>query len=158
MTTDHMPDDAAAQATERDPLEHPYGLFVADEETSIHLWFTDAAEALRIYVMSHLLVYILDADDAECRIAVRGVLDRALAAGQTVADVADELNRITGDESQIRWYGTFDSLLSGDSAHARELRSAFRDESDELDDEGLFAPIATEKIGEFAGFVRGYGF
>ena len=157
--TAHLPsDDAGSEAAERDPREYPYGLFVADEQISIHLWFADATSALRGYVVSDLLVHILDEDDTTSRAAVQDVLERALAAGHGIEQVVEELNRITGDESQLLWCGTFDSLLSGDAEHARRMRSEFRDDRDDGDGDRLFAPIGSDETPAFVEFIRQYGF
>jgi len=157
--TAHLPsDDAGSEAAERDPREYPYGLFVTDEEISIHLWFSDATSALHGYVVSDLLVHILDEDDTTSRTAVQDILERALVAGDGIEPVVEELNRITGDESQILWCGTFDPLLSGDSAHARRMRSEFRDDRDDSDGDRLFGPVASEETPAFVEFIRHYGF
>lgn len=158
MTAHLLSDDAGSEAAERDPREYPYGLFVADEEISIHLWFTDAISALHGYVVSDLLIHILDEDDTTSRAAVQDILERALAAGHGIEQVVEELNRITGDQSQILWSGTFDSLLSGDAEHARRMRSEFRDDRDDGDGERLFAPIGSDETPAFVEFIGHYGF
>ena len=157
--TAHLPsDDAGSEAAERDPREYPYGLFVADEEISIHLWFSDATSALHGYVVSDLLVHILDDGDTSSRAALQDILERTLATGHAIEQVVEELNRITGDEAQILWCGTFDSLLSGDSAHARRMRSEFRDDRDDSDGDRLFGPVASEETPAFVEFIGHYGF
>lgn len=157
--TAHLPsDDAGSEAAERDPRAYPFGLFVADEQITIHLWFADATSALRDYVVNDLLVHILDEDDTTSRAAVQDVLERALAAGHGIEQVVEELNRITGDESQVLWCGTFDSLLSGDAEHARRTRSEFRDDQDDGDGDRLFAPICSDEMPAFVEFIRQYGF
>jgi hypothetical protein len=67
-----------------------------------------------------------------------------------------ELNKVLKDFSQIRWWGQFQDLLTGDSAFEKKVRAWYREA--DVDDEGADSlPISADEIDQFIKALEEWG-
>ena len=66
----------------------------------------------------------------------------------------EQLNKVLRTFSQIEWMGTVDELLNGNHDYANRVRTAFREENDDL---RAGAPIATDEQHDFLEYIDEWG-
>jgi hypothetical protein len=146
---DQAPGAALQSARHRDPLQNPWGFFLAPNDAPEGLcWFKDRDQLHGF---------------------VEGALWTALSGTPAPPDVADELkglleerpplswglieslNLILEPVAQVHWWGTLAQLFDGEDPFAKDLREAFREEA------GLgtqdFGRLNPAQQADFARFV-----
>jgi hypothetical protein len=89
----------------------------------------------------------------------------AITANMQLGNMSDDegierLNHILRHYSQIKWIGTFDQLCHSDDAFCAHVRSWYRQNDPDVDEEdgsNLSAPITPDKIDDFCEAIREYG-
>jgi hypothetical protein len=143
------PEAALQSARHRDPLEAPWGLFLAPNNASEGLcWFADR-DRLHEFVAT-LLWPALTASAAPPDVVeeLSGLLEERppLSWG-----LIESLNLIIEPVAQVHWWGTLAQLFDGEDPFAKDLREAFRDRA------GLgtqdFAQLRPSDQAAFARFI-----
>jgi hypothetical protein len=123
-------------------------------------WASSAHELITIVKHLEPLVAELEEDEAaRFRKAIDSLLNGLKESDQLLDDNREQLNSLL-QGSEVRWWGTFDELVGGDTEFARGLRDLFwSGEDDEgVDDGDLERPIPSEQLADFAEFLAGYGY
>lgn len=112
----------------RYPLEHGFGLFVADNPgyggVQGFCWFPSAQEA--IHWLCHDLPVLFD-DDADSSDLSLG-LSTLLANQASLKDLPlDQVNALAKGCFEVRWAGEFDDLIYGKKPFERNIQADFND-------------------------------
>ena len=150
-------------AGEHDPRQHPYGYFSRDVlGVGSFRWFPTAEDSVRGYATELIQYLFADADEngEVVREQLRTVFARALREGKTLTDLQGQLNELTGDESALDWYGTFQQLLTSEDEFASEVRESFLYNQDDEEDSEPTAPFAIPEgeIDKFVEYIHEYGY
>ena len=148
-------------AGDHDPREYPFGYFSRDElGVGVFRWFATPEDALRGYA-TELIQYLYADERGEARREeLRSEFASALKEGTTLADLQTRLNELTGNDSALDWYGTFQQLLTSQDEFASDIRERFLYDRDEEGDNEPSAPFAIpeDDIDDFVEYVRAYGY
>ena len=149
MSDSTHPGAALQSARHRDPLQNPWGLFLAPNNAPEGLcWFPDR-DQLHAFVERALwpaLAGVGPAPDVADELA--GLLEERppLSWG-----LLESLNLIIEPVAQAHWWGTLGQLYDGEDPFAKDLREAFRDEA------GLgtqdFGRLSPSQQAAFAAFI-----
>ena len=118
--------DDAQDPMSRHPLEHEFGLFVADNPgyggVQGFCWFSSAADAIQW--LCHDLPVLFD-DDTDSSALSRG-LSKLLANQASLQDLPlDQVNALAEGSFELRWAGEFDDLVYGNKPFERNIQSDF---------------------------------
>ena len=153
-------------AGEHDPRQYPHGYFSRDNYAISGVgsfrWFPTAEGAVRGYATELIQYLYADADERgeAVREQLRTVFARALREGKTLTNLRGQLNEMTGDDSALDWYGTFQQLLTSEAEFASEVRESFLYNQDDEDDSEPTAPFAIPEgeIDDFVEYIHAYGY
>lgn len=155
--------DVTLVEQEPDPRVAPFGYFGTDRfGTGMFRWSGNVQESLARYVQEDLLGGLLE--DEATAAAVSALYGGWVQAGVGLGDVVNQLNSVTGDESTVVWYGTFDEVARGDGEFALEVREAWRESRAGCSSPvplaangSIDSPVPDEAFGEFVAFLDSYG-
>ena len=128
--------EAAAEASERDPRDYPYGYLTggsfALDTSRVFVWFGSLAEMLQHLESDEPRVYDLEpgAGLEEYQDRVRPVLRRVREEGPSDA-LLRELEVAIDDAFAVEWWGTYADLREGRGPFGRELVHEFLGEERE---------------------------
>lgn len=133
------------------PAQAPWGYFLQLKRLGYFSWFTSQAELLRYLVHIELLhAPERFADQAAYRQAVAELIP--IGQAYFTAEVTPETAAIHFSQhlsdGELCWLGPFDTLLSGSSVFARQLRQAFQGHEEAI-------PLSQQNA--FADWLEGYG-
>lgn len=111
---------------DRHPHKFEHGLYVSDSPgfggVQGFCWFANCEDA--IHWLQHELPILFDDDDG----TVAAALGKTLTGICELTDLdLDKVNRIAKGLFEVRWAGTFSSLMFGDHPFARSVQSDFHD-------------------------------
>jgi hypothetical protein len=143
------PGAALQSARHRDPLQNPWGLFLAPNDAPEGLcWFSDR-DQLHAFVGSALWSALSGLPaPPDVTDELKGLLEERppLSWG-----LIESLNLIIEPVAQVHWWGTLAQLFDGEDPFAKDLREAFREQA------GLgkqdFGHLSPAQQGDFARFV-----
>lgn len=156
--------DVTLVEPEPDPRVAPFGYFGTDRfGTGMFRWSGNVQESLARYVQEDLLGGLLE-DEATIE-KVTALHNGWKQSGAGLTDVLAQLNAVTGDDSTVVWFGTFDELAHGGGDFAREVRQAWRHSQGGCsspvalgDNESAEGPVPDSALSEFIAFIATYGY
>jgi hypothetical protein len=144
------PKDSLEAARKREPLQAPWGLFLAPNEGVEGLcWFEDR-DRLHHFVTAELwnaLVGVEAAADVQAELV--DLLEERPALSW---NLLEDLNLILEPVGQIHWWGTLAQLHDGEDPFAKDLREAFRESAGAGTQD--FSKLSEAERHAFAAFVR----
>jgi hypothetical protein len=160
--------ESQAELVERAPSDYPIGVeSYYDGPAPMgggmggFTWFRSHDEAARCFVEVALKQQWLPLAELEGDTALLAKIESLLSAPfQGDADRKPKLDALNAELSglvQVRFWGSLDELLAGDSAFAKEIRAWFRGPYDDEGDVADDSPIGAEERQEFIDELRNYG-
>lgn len=177
MNPERDMDEAAANAAKRvtasheaDPRKKTFGYFSSDDwpgGAGMFHWF-DSEEALIQGITQDLPTAVGDMDGdelAEYLAELAAVVAKFPPGSRMGAACFAALQEALSGFQSLDWIGTFDDLCKSSDEWPAEVRSNFRefsdedaDESEEDDLDHSARPIEPDEVDEFVAYLLGYGF
>lgn len=155
---------------EADPRKNPFGYFSSDDwpgGAGMFHWY-DSEEALLRGMTQDLPAAVGDMDSdelAEYLAELAAVAERFPPGSRMGAECFAALQESLGGFQSLQWMGTFDDLCKSSDEWPAEVRSNFRefsdedaDESEEDDLDHKARPIEPDEADEFVAYLLEYGF
>ena len=141
---------ALEAARQRDPLQAPWGLFLAPRDGAEGLcWFEDR-DKLHHFVSDELWAALSGVEAAP---DVKAELIDLLEERPLLSwNLLDDLNLVLEPVGQVHWWGTLAQLHDGEDPFAKDLREAFRESAGAGTQD--FSKLNDAERGAFAAFVR----
>jgi hypothetical protein len=177
MSADSHEDPVRQQAIARldashdaDPQKSPFGYFSSDDwpgGAGMFHWY-DSAEALMHGIAQDLPTAVGDMDGdelAEYLAELAAVVAKFPPGSRVSAECFAALQEALSGFQSLQWMGTFEELRKSSDEWPAEVRSNFRDFSDEDADESEeddldhnARPIELDEVDEFVTYLLEYGF
>ena len=157
--------EAFTQANSVEPTENSWGFFAYDDApggigggSGMFCWF-ESRDKMCDFIERYPLLFQSSyepEDDDKARIddierSVRAAIEEFRRNADKCEKVLEDINRKLRRIEQIKWWGSFSELLSGDHWFAKELRSHV------MEGDGSSA-LPEEQREEFVEFLQGYGY
>jgi hypothetical protein len=142
------------QSFEREPYSYSWGFFAYDDTPGASgggagnfSWFDKKEELVRFLQKFPLLAHSLGTTDVELFEKAQRYLS-TVTTDSLDQKTVDEFNQIIKGVEQIKWFGQFSDLLSGETEFAQGLRKFYSSSTQ---------PLTKIQIPEFAEFLRNWG-
>ena len=154
----------AGLPAERDARKYPWGMFTRDGNVlaavGMFMWFSSTDEMAAYFCEVEPQTQDVPRDELPM---LQERIESALVDLRAERNLEAAREALNGGQEYwtTEWWGTFEMLARGDGEWVEDLRTSFREASEEhLDDdaEALRSPIESGEEDAFVEFIRHYGF
>ena len=158
-------EEAFTRANSAEPVESSWGFFAYDDApggvgggSGMFCWFESRdkmCDFIERYPLLFQSSYEAEDDDKarieDIELCVKAAVKEFRSSPDKTAEALEAINGKLRRIEQIKWWGSFSDLLSGDHWFAKELRSNL------FENDGNTA-VPKERREEFIEFLQGYGY